>query len=133
MVPHLQKRGEYIAMMKRGIILLTSLLTVIILVACQQKAEKTTDWLEGNWYSTDWDVTYQIDEEDDKWSIKDGDDVITQDATLSVEDNLYTLTDEKGMVYEIQQISQTEIKYRQIAPDGVLGTTVPIAFEKVDK
>ena len=119
-------------MMKRGIILLTSLLTVIILVACQQKAEKTTDWLEGSWYSKDWDVTYQFDEEDDKWSIKDGNDVITQEATLSVEDNLYTLTDEKGMVYEIQQISQTEIKYRQIAPDGVLGTTVPIAFEKVD-
>ena len=120
-------------MMKRGIILLTSLLTVIILVACQQKAEKTTDWLEGSWYSTDWDVTYQFDEEDDKWSIKDGSDVITQDASLSVEDNLYTLTDEKGMVYEIQQMSQTKIKYRQIAPDGVLGTTVPIAFEKVDK
>ena len=119
-------------MMKKGIILFTSLLTMIILAACQQKAEKTTDWLEGSWYSTDWDVTYQFDEEDDKWSIKDGIDVITQDATLSVEDNLYTLTDEKGMIYEIQQISQTEIKYRQIAPDGVLGTTVPIAFEKVE-
>ena len=97
-------------MMKKGIILLTSLLTVIILTACQQKVEKTTDWLEGNWYSTDWDVTYQFDEEDDKWSIKDGSDVIAQDATLSVEDNLYTLADEKGMIYEIQQISQTEIK-----------------------
>ena len=119
-------------MMKRGIILLTSLLTVIILVACQQKAEKTTDWLEGSWYSTDWDVTYQFDEEDDKWSIKDGDDVITQDATLSVEDNLYTLTDEKGMVYEIQQISQTEIKYRQIATERVLGTTVKKKKKKVD-
>ena len=34
-------------MMKKGIILFTSLLTMIILAACQQKAEKTTDWLEG--------------------------------------------------------------------------------------
>ena len=120
-------------MMKKMFVLLTSALTIFLLAACQQKTETGTDWLEGNWYSTDWDVTYQFDEEDDKWSIKDGSDVIAQDATLSVEDNLYTLTDEKGMVYEIQQISQTEIKYRQIAPDGVLGTTVPIALEKVDK
>ena len=37
------------------------------------------------------------------------------------------------MVYEIQQMSQTKVEFRQIAPDGVLGTTVPIAFEKVDK
>ena len=40
---------------------------------------------------------------------------------------------EQRIKQAIQQISQTEIKYRQIAPDGVLGTTVPIAFEKVDK
>ena len=120
-------------MMKKMFVLLTSALTIFLLAACQQKTETGTDWLEGSWYSKDWDVTYQFDEEDDKWSIKDGNDVITQEATLSVEDNLYTLTDEKGMVYEIQQMSQTEIEYRQIAPDGVLGTTVPIAFEKVDK
>ena len=120
-------------MMKKMFVLLTSALTIFLLAACQQKTETGTDWLEGDWYGAEWEITFTIEEEDGRWLIKDGDTVIVQDASLSVEDNLYTLTDEKGMIYEIQQISQTEIKYRQIAPDGVLGTTVPIAFEKVDK
>jgi uncharacterized lipoprotein YehR (DUF1307 family) len=119
-------------MMKKMFVLLTSALTIFLLAACQQKTETGTDWLEGDWYGAEWEITFTIEEQDGRWLIKDGDTVIAQDASLSVEDNLYTLTDAKGIDYHFEKVSQTEATYQQVAPDGILGTTAPITLEKIE-
>ena len=86
----------------------------------------------GDWYGAEWEITFTVEEEDGRWLIKDGDTIIAQDASLSVGDNLYTLTDAKGIDYHFEKVSQTEATYQQVAPDGILGTTAPITLEKIE-
>lgn len=119
-------------MMKKMSCLLLSILTVVLLAACTSNKTSSPEWLKGDWYSEDWDATFTIKEDKDKWSIQSGEDTITEDATLSQKGKLYTLEDKDGVSYVIEQKSESEMYYQQVAPEGVLGTTARVPFKKVE-
>ena len=46
--------------------------SLIVLSSCQTR-EDSSDWLQGDWYSKDWNMTYTIIKQDENyWEIKDG-------------------------------------------------------------
>ncbi|MGT2912026.1 hypothetical protein ACVR1I_10010 [Streptococcus cameli] len=123
---------------KKIFLAIFGILVVCVLGACQKTTSPSTtsaqptDWLVGKWQSDDWDVTYTITESDDKWTIETENSVLAKEAKLSVEDNVYTLQDEKGTQYVIEQVSETEILYRQLAVEGQAGTSETVSFKKLD-
>ena len=118
-------------MMKKIVAGLTVALCSLMLFACQPEKEVSTAWLEGEWHSTEWDLTYDIDEDNGKWSIEFDEGFVVENADLSVEGKTFTLTDKEGTRYVIEQQSETEILYQKAGDEGVAGTTTQVTFEKV--
>ena len=108
------------------------MLLTLCLVGCRSESNSDTDWLEGDWYSAEWDVTYEIEESNDHWTIEEGNAVQASNLTLTQEEGYYILTDGSGVEYRIEKISDSKMVYQQLATDGQLGTTAAVEFEKVD-
>ncbi|MFC3928032.1 membrane lipoprotein lipid attachment site-containing protein [Streptococcus caprae] len=92
----------------------------IVLVACS--SQDSYDWLEGYWTSSEWQVTYELGEEDGVWTIRDGSSVLAQSAKLSTDkDKNIVLTDTDGMQFIIEKISDSQIHFQQVAAEGLQG------------
>ena len=120
-------------MMKKIVTSLALVLCAVMLFACQSKQTTSTDWLEGKWYSKEWDMTYEIDEKDGTWSIVFDEGIVVENAELSVEGKVFTLTDKEGTHYVMEQQSDTKILYQKVGDEGVAGTTDQVTFEKVEE
>lgn len=118
-------------MMKKVLTSVTVFLCSLFLFACQPEKETSPAWLEGEWHSAEWDVTYDIDEEKGQWSIEFDEGFVVEKADLSVEGKTFTLTDKEGTKYIIEKKSETKILYQKVGDEGVAGTTTQVAFEKV--
>lgn len=118
-------------MMKKYILLLITCLSIFTLAACTNESKETTAWLEGDWHSKAWNVTYEFDEDNGKWSISAGDYVLVADATLTLEEGQVLLTATDGTRYEIKKKSAQLLTFQQLAKEGAQGTTAAVEFEKV--
>lgn len=118
-------------MMKKIVTSLTVIVFSLFLVACQPEKEVSTAWLEGEWHSTEWDLTYEIEEDDGKWSIKSAEEVVTENAELAIDGKTFTLSDKEGVEYFIKKKSDTEMRYQQAETGGATRITTEVTFEKV--
>lgn len=121
--------------MKKWIVGFAALLTLLCLASCGKEETPSASWLEGKWYSAEWDATYTISEKDDKWAItfeyEGKQETVVEKAMLSIEKKIFTLTDARGTTYVIEKKSDDKMDYQQIAVEGVTGTTAQTTFTKV--
>ncbi|WKB47405.1 aldo/keto reductase [Lactococcus lactis subsp. lactis] len=107
--------------------------SLIVLSGCQTR-EDSSDWLQGDWYSKDWNVTYTIImQNDDDWVIKDGEHTIARCSQEYTDENNkkeIELVSKKGTEFHITPIDKTHIKFQQVSKDGTLGTTDAVEFVK---
>ncbi len=107
--------------------------SIILLSGCQSRKD-ASDWLQGDWYSKDWDVTYTIIKKNDNdWQIKDGKHPIARYSHEYTDENNkkeIELVSKRGTEFHITPIDKTHIKFQQISKDGALGTTAAVEFVK---
>ncbi|MBM7636739.1 hypothetical protein [Streptococcus saliviloxodontae] len=105
-------------------------LSAALLVACTSATK--LEWLEGNWYSSDWNVTYTIEKKNEHWLITSKNEVIANHAKQTTNsDGNVVLTADDGTQFVIEKVSKSKINFQQVAADGVVGTTASVLFEKV--
>ncbi|WP_406835004.1 aldo/keto reductase [Lactococcus lactis] len=111
----------------------TLVFSLILLSGCQSRKD-TSDWLQGDWYSKDWKVTYTIIKKDDNdWEIKDGNHPIARCSHEYTDENNkkeIELVSKKGTEFHIAPIDKTHIKFQQVSKDGTLGTSDAVEFVK---
>lgn len=115
--------------MKKWLVTVVTLLSFLSLSACSS-SQASTDWLEGDWYSEEWQVTYTIEEADGKWTILDAGEKIAEGASLSQKDKQVTLLSKDGTEFRIEKISDKELSLQQVAAEGKSGTTASVSFTK---
>ncbi|MGF2030207.1 membrane lipoprotein lipid attachment site-containing protein [Lactococcus lactis] len=107
--------------------------SLIVLGGCQTR-EDSSDWLQGDWYSKDWNVTYTIIKQDkNDWEIRDGEHPIAECSQEYIDDKdskEILLIDKKGIEFHITPIDKSHIKFQQVSKDGTLGTTDAVEFVK---
>lgn len=107
--------------------------SLIVLSGCQTR-EDSSDWLQGDWYSKDWNVTYTIIKQDENdWEIRDGEHPIAKCSQEYIDDEdskEILLIDKKGIEFHITPIDKSHIKFQQVSKDGTLGTTDAVEFVK---
>ena len=105
---------------------------VYFLVACGSNTSSTA-WLEGDWKSEEWAVTYSIDEKEGSWTISDGQTLLSEKATLKQDGRDFVLDDQDGTQFQIEKIDENHIYFQQVAAEGLLGTTASVKFIKVEE
>lgn len=122
--------------MKKLILVISTLgFSLNLLSGCQSRKD-TSDWLQGGWYSKDWDVTYTIiKQKDDEWKIKDGEYIVakcSQEYTEEHNKKEIELVSKEGTEFHITPIDKTHIKFQQVSKEDTLGTTDTVEFAKND-
>ncbi|HFH9837597.1 TPA: hypothetical protein ACGOON_000947 [Streptococcus suis] len=102
-----------------------------LLVACGSNT--SSEWLEGDWKSEEWSVTYSIEEENGVWTIADGQYLLAEHVTLTQDGQELVLEDQDGTQFQIKKIDESHIYFQQVAAEGVQGTTASVEFTKIDE
>ncbi|MDN6070545.1 MAG: aldo/keto reductase [Lactococcus plantarum] len=119
--------------MKKTLYLSVAIIICITVLSGCAKAESKTTWLQGNWYSKAWQVTYVFSQKNNNWQIKDvKGNVISESATPSKDsdDKTFTLVDKNGTKYVISKIDNETMKFYQTGKKGLMGTTAAVDFVK---
>lgn len=117
---------------KEKLAVLVAVIGLLLLSACEF-SQPRADWLEGDWFSEEWAVTYRFDEEDGVWTISTGQELVAQKARLQQKEGEWLLVDQDGTQFHILRQSDGRMDFQQVAAEGLMGTTASVAFEKVNK
>lgn len=109
----------------------TLVLSIVWLAACSTSS--STAWLEGDWKSEEWAVTYSFDEKEGSWTISDGQTLLSEKATFKQDGRDFVLEDQDGTQFRIEKIDDNHIYFQQVAAEGLLGTTASVTFIKVEE
>ncbi len=97
--------------------------------------KQSLDWLKGDWNSVEWGVTYNFSEAEGKWMIKNGKDIISDDAEMTTEstDQNITLVSKDGTQFNIEKKDNKHMMFNQTVSrsnTSMVGTTDTVEFSK---
>lgn len=99
----------------------------------KKKDPVSMDWLEGRWFSDEWNEVYDFNQSNGRWLIKSGDGlVVLKNATLDDDstDKKITFISKEGTEVQITKLSAERINFQQVAKEGLVGTTNNVEFNK---
>lgn len=98
----------------------------------QQRGETSMEWLQGSWYSQEWEVTYDFSQVNGQWLIKNDQTIVAEQAKLEkqTQPEAFHLVSKDGTNYHIIKVTATKIQFQQTAKEGLLGTTKQVEFIK---
>jgi len=90
------------------------------------------NWLIGDWYSAEWNVTYTFIENNNIWTIQDEEEKIAQNLTIdtNAQDKKIVFVSDDGTKYIIDKKDDTHIIFQQEAKEGYMGLTNSVDFAK---
>jgi len=115
------------------------ILISVSLFACGSKSDQSNsvnseslEWLSGNWYSKDWDITYTFIEDNNTWTIKNENDIIAQNTIIDKENKNKNiiLVSPDGTKFIIDKKNDTHFNLQQEAKEGSNGLTNSVEFVK---
>jgi len=115
------------------------ILISVSLFACGSKSDQSNsvnseslEWLSGNWYSKDWDITYTFIEDNNTWTIKNENDIIAQNTIIDKENKNKNiiLVSPDGTKFIIDKKNDTHFNLQQEAKEGFNGLTNSVEFVK---
>lgn len=98
----------------------------------QKKGDESMKWLQGSWYSQEWDVTYDFSQVNGQWLIKNGQTIVAEQAKLEkqTQPETFHLVSKEGTNYHVVKVTATKIQFQQTAKEGLLGATKQVEFVK---
>ncbi|WP_159722411.1 hypothetical protein [Enterococcus sp. CSURQ0835] len=100
----------------------------LLLSLCLLTSAPTASWLAGTWQAAD-GTAYQFQSRKNSWQIKVDHKVVSRQAKLTKNKQLYILKTEDGKKYRINKTNKREITVQQQAKKGY-GLTQPITLKE---